>query len=333
MPPERLDISDSFIWEEGLPRPQWDLLTAWVEARVAPDDRAAAWTDISRQWLEKLGPALGGDYHIGESDHFLLLTPLGEKAADQLLHFAERCRRDLLAAWPGVAAFRAEGKQVVLSLHDVETYYTYLSVFYPEGKYGGSGGAHVRDGRSQLVLHGPNNDRLAGPLAHELTHASLTHLSLPVWVEEGMTQQFERAAAGRPAFTVDSEEARRHKRFWKKHGLDLFWHGKGFHRPDKGQKLSYQLAEILHQLLVEEHRPRWFGLDKAPQRRFFAFLRGAKRSDGGAAAARTHLRRELGDLAARFLGPGDWSPGPPVDQDEALPPLAQPAGFSHANRP
>jgi hypothetical protein len=328
MPTERIDISDALTWKEDLPRPRWDLLTTWVASRIEPDDRPVVWTDLTRQWLEKLAPAMNQGHRLFESENFLLLAPLGETAAADLLRFAERCRRDLLATWPGVTAFAHAGKETVITVRDVETYYTYLSVFYPEGRYGGSGGAHIRDGRPHVVLRGANIDLLASPLAHELTHSALRDRSLPLWVEEGMTQDFERKAAGRQPFLIDAEAARRHKRYWKKNGLDLFWSGKGFHQPDKGQELSYQLADVFHLLLVQDHRPRWFGFDQEPRRRLLAFLREAKETDAGAAAARTQLELDLGGLAARFLGPGRWSPHRGDHAANPDHPLAQRSGPS-----
>jgi hypothetical protein len=308
MTADRLDISDSFTWEEDLPRPQWDLLATWVQERVEPADRPAAWTDIARQWLEKLRPALGRSYRTDESDHFLVLAPRPEPRADLLLAFAEKCRQALLAALPGVTAFRSPGKQVVLAIADPESYYTYLSVYYPEGHHGGSAGVHVREGYPHVALCGTELAALENTLAHELTHASLHQLSLPQWAEEGLAQMFEHDMTGRAQLLVNEEMARTHKRYWKKHGLDLLWRGEGFSRPDKAQRLSYELAEILMRLLCSDHRPRWFGLDKGPQRRLFAFLREADASDGGEAAARENLGFGVGELAARFLGPGDWSP-------------------------
>jgi len=308
VPADRLDISDSFTWEEDLPRPQWDLIRTWVEPQVEPDDRAAAWTDIARQWLEKLGGALGRDFRIDESDHFLLLAAHPELPPGALLPLAERCRKTLLTALPGVTAFRVPGKQVVVGLATPELYYTYLSVYYPEGHHGGSAGVHVREGYRHIALH-LGQGVPESTLAHELTHASLAHLTLPQWVEEGLAQMFEHDMTGRAQLLVDAEMAREHKRYWKKHGMDAFWRGEGFTRADKAQRLSYQLAEILLRLLCTDHRPRWFGLDKEPQRQFLAFLREADDSDCGESAAREHLRRGLSDVAGQFLGPGDWSPG------------------------
>jgi hypothetical protein len=107
---------------------------------------------------------------------------------------------------------------------------------------------------------------------------------------------------------VDRETADKMKRGWGKRGLDGFWRGESFLAPGKAQHYSYLLAEILVQLLIEDHRPRWFGLAKGSQKRLFAFLRNADGLDCGEAAARDHLGVGLSDLTARFLGPGDWAP-------------------------
>jgi hypothetical protein len=305
---ERLDISDSFTWEEDLPRPQWDLLNSWVKTRVNEEDIPAAWSDIARQWLDNLQSALGRNYQVSESDECLLLAPRPDPDAELLLRFAQKCREALPATLPGVAAFRTPGKQVVVVLKDIESYYSYVSVFYSDGVYGGSAGMHIREGYPHVAMFGTDLARLENTLAHEVMHSALCHLTLPLWVEEGLTQMFEHDMTGRSLLQVDGEKARKHKRFWKRHGPGIFWRGEGFHRPDAGQDLSYELAEILMRLLFLDYRPRWFGLVTGPRQRLFAFLQEADSSDCGEAAARQHLGCGLGELAARFLGPGDWGP-------------------------
>src|SRR5262249_5755606 len=136
MPPERLDISDSFTWDEDLPRPQWDLLTTWVENRVEPRDQYEAWTDIARQWLDRLREELGGAYRTDESEDFLLLVP--KNSAVPLVPVAERCRQHLLSVLPGVANFRSPGKYAILALRNQDDYYKYISAYYPEGTHGTS---------------------------------------------------------------------------------------------------------------------------------------------------------------------------------------------------
>jgi hypothetical protein len=303
-----LDISDSFTWEEGLPHPQWDLINTWVKEHVPPDDRSEVWTDIASQWLRQLGGALGRGYQLGESDHFLLLAGQSLPNADLLLGFGERCRQRLVTVLAQVAAFRSPGKQVVLLLDTADAYYTYLSVYYPEGHHGGSAGVHVREGYQHVALWGKDLAVVENVLAHEMTHASLGYLSMPQWVEEGLAQMFEHDSTGRSLLQVDAEMASEHKRYWSNNGLDAFWRGEGFLRPGKVQKLSYQLAEILLRLLFEDFRPRWFGIDKGPRQRLLAFLKEADAIDCGAAAAQEHLGQGLSHLAGRFLGPGDWAP-------------------------
>jgi hypothetical protein len=305
---EELDISSSLTWEEGLPRPQWDLINTWVESRCEPDSRQDAWDSVVRQWLAQLGEGLGGTYESVDCDHFVVLTSQPDATGRPLLEFAEQCRAGLLSLFDGVVDFDGFGKQVVVALRNQDDYYRYICQYFPEGEHGGSGGVHIREGYPHVALYGKQMWVLQNTLAHELTHVSLHHLSMPLWLEEGLAQMIEHDMTGRSLLMVDGELARRHKRYWGKHGLDNFWRGQGFGRPGKVQELNYQLAEILVRLLVEQGRPRWLGWDRGPQRRFFAFLRGAKESDCGEEACMEHLGFGLSDLAGRFLGQGAWSP-------------------------
>jgi hypothetical protein len=260
--------------------------------------------------LAELGPALGGGYETLESDHFIVLAPEADATGRPVLRIAERCRAALSSVLGGVANFEERGKGVVLVLRTRDDYYRYISLYFPEGEYGGSAGIHVRDGYPHVVLYGKEPWMLEPTVAHELTHVSLYHLSMPQWLEEGLAQMFEHDVTGSSPLDVDAEMARRQKRYWARCGLDGFWHGEAFSRRGRVQELSYQLAEILVRLLVEEGRPRSLGRAREPQRRLFAFLREASISDCGEAACREHLGFALSDLAARFLGPGSWSPSP-----------------------
>jgi hypothetical protein len=214
----------------------------------------------------------------------------------------------MLSVLSEVVDFKVPGKHVIVAIRTQEDYYRYISQYYEEGKYGGSAGVHIREGYPHVVIRGKQLWMLENTLSHELTHVALHHLSMPQWLEEGLAQMFEHDMTGRSLLMVDGEMAGKHKNCWGKYGLDEFWRGEGFSRPGKVQELSYQLAEILVRLLVAEARPQWFGWVRAPQQRFFAFLRQASATDCGEAASREHLQCGLGDLAARFLGPGSWSP-------------------------
>jgi hypothetical protein len=302
-----LDFSTALTWEEGLPRPQWDLIKVWIDSRGDHEQADDTWAMVERQWLAHLAKALGGEYDVAESEHFLVLAPDAD-SADSLMWFLERCRNCLLSVLEGVVEFVALGKQVVIALRSANDYYRYLAPFYPHGKHGGSGGVHVREGHPHVAAHGKDLLTLENTLAHELTHAGLHHLSMPVWLEEGLAQLVEHEMTSRGLLLVDGKMAKQHKQYWGCHGLDAFWRGEGFSKPGKVQRLCYQLAEILAQLLIEEARPRWFGFVREPRRRFFAFLRSASAVDCGESACREHLKYGISELAAKFLGPGSWSP-------------------------
>jgi len=308
MSPQELDISGWLAREDDLPRPRWDAIVASIEARTDPQFARNAWFSVGRQWLAALGLALGREYRADESEHFLMLASPQDATVASLLRFAEKCRATLLAVLDGVADFEIEGKQVVVGLRDYQDYYRYIAPFYPEGEHGGSAGVHIREGYPHVALCGKNVAILENTLAHELTHVSLHHLSMPQWLEEGLAQMFEHNMTGRMLLEVDGEMAGRHKRYWGEHGLNEFWRGEGFSRSGKVQELCYQLAEILVRLLAEDSQPRWFGWAKEPQRRFFAFLREARAPDCGQEACRNQLGCGLDALAARFLGPGSWAP-------------------------
>ena len=238
----------------------------------------------------------------------MALVPESHVSGRYLLSIAERCRTAIPSVLGEVADFEGLGKHVLMALRVQDDYYRYISYFYPEGNFGGSAGIHLCENLAHIALNGTFRWMLESTVAHELTHVSLRHLSMPQWAEEGLARMFEHDLGDTPLLMVDAEMAGQHKRYWGKRGLDAFWRGEGFSRPGKVQELSYQLAEILIRLLVEETRPRWFGFVKAPQRRLFAFLREANVVDCGEAACRAQLGFDLSDLAAKFLGPGSWSP-------------------------
>jgi hypothetical protein len=124
-------------------------------------------------------------------------------------------------------------------------------------------------------------------LAHELTHALTSHLPLPAWVQEGIAQIVERS---RQCVPIDHERALEHKRFWIDRGLQGFWSGDLFYRPE-GADFAYQLAEILTRNLIGDYKGR-----------FVDFLESAHSDDGGERAAQQCFGLSLAKIAEGFLG-------------------------------
>lgn len=141
-------------------------------------------------------------------------------------------------------------------------------------------------------------------VAHEMTHASVAHLCLPLWLNEGLavnTEQRLVPPSGRPPHTPQ-EVHEKHGRFWNERTVQQFWSGASFTRPDDGQMLAYDLARIM----VEQMAKDWAT--------FRQFVLAANAGDGGAAAAREHLGAELGEYVCALMDHASckgWSPNPP----------------------
>lgn len=307
MQPDWLDISDSVRWDDGIPRPHWDLIDAWIDTRVPTEMHGEAWTDISRQWLGMLADVFAGSLAVWESDRILMLAPNHEAIASTCLRSAEASMEHIFRSFHDLIEHSFPGKQTMLVLDYPDDYYRYVEPFQPEGQLGGSSGMHIRVGMPHIVIAQANITRVEMTIAHEMTHAALMYLSLPAWIDEGLAQLIERDVI-RQSLMLDEKAVQTAKRFWGANGLDIFWRGEGFSMPGKAQQQSYQLAEVLVRLLIEEYRPTWFGWNLEPRRKLIAFLREAKHDDCGEEAARTQLGLGLSEIAGLFLGPGEWGP-------------------------
>jgi hypothetical protein len=127
-------------------------------------------------------------------------------------------------------------------------------------------------------------------LAHELTHNCVVHLPLPLWLNEGLAGMFQRAVATTPHPVLDHELKERHLAFWNPENIQEFWSGVSFQKPGDSNELSYSLAEIVLNLLMEQRRD------------WSAFLKQARWDDAGQTAAIECLGVDLGNVMSTFLG-------------------------------
>lgn len=88
------------------------------------------------------------------------------------------------------------GKELLIAFDDSEDYYRYVSGFYPEeGTFAMSSGMHLGSGCGHFVTHGTELHAIEPVIVHAMTHSCLAHLSLPVWLDEGMAVNAERMFA------------------------------------------------------------------------------------------------------------------------------------------
>lgn len=256
----------------------------------------AYWTGRAKAWCGLLAPALGPDYVVTESTHFLLVDSQTPQTRQQILNWAERAH-SRLAGVLSSAVGKLLGKIPVLMTADLETYYEYLAQYHPEGDHALSGGVYLNQGYGHLLFCHLDFSHSHGAIAHELAHAFLAGLPLPVWLNEGVAQLAEIALTGQ--FSRDLEQIRETiDSFWTPDTIQEFWRGDSFHRPDEGQLQSYHLALVLTRRLATDAD------------RFRAFLADARFDDAGEAALRHHFGMGLQSIVEEYLGPGSWAPKP-----------------------
>lgn len=283
-----------------LPRPRWPVIEAWIEAHLSESEREEAWESVVQQWLETLAEALEGAYHLQRSARFRLLLPDDHSRAKSLLGRIELTLGRLEELLGELPAMRLPGPRVVLLFADIEAYYDHVKFFDPpEGEFGQTSGMCIRSGYPHIAISPGYPEWLDSVIAHELAHLCVQELGLPPWLNEGLAQLMETLVIGDTGALSDLEKLARAKQLWIEEGIQDFWWGFGFHKAGEIQNASYVLAEVLVNLLVNDHGAE-----------FGRFLREARAEDAGESAAREHLGLELGELATSFLGPGSWQLAP-----------------------
>ena len=290
-------INQHFHEKDGFPRPDWENIHKEAEDNHSAQDQHALWNDIAKTWLEKTISRLNNDYSIYESENFFLVTSESSKYVSLFQAFLERTRTRILNTLNKIASDEGYGKHVVLIFNDIDTYYSYTSYFYEnDGAYGLSAGVYVNRGYGHFVFPHQEISYAESIAAHEMTHALLTHLEIPAWLNEGMAVSIENMITGSAPLKMDNETFSRHHTFWGENEIQDFWSGKAFSRTGEGQELSYQLAQFAVNSLA--HDPE----------AFIEFSNKAHYSDGGESAAQEVFEGSLGELIAQYFGEGNWAP-------------------------
>ena len=305
-----LDFEELLIVEQGLPVPDWDAVREWAAEIFDAGECDRVWGEIEVAWLVHLRAALGSHYRLVRRGSAIVLSSLEGVVAVAAAQFINAAQQRIVTVLDGVAEEPGgSGYDILLVFDDEETYYDYVSRYYPqEGEFAFSGGMFINDGCGHFVTRKADDLKDIEPtIVHELTHGSLMHLSIPLWLNEGLAVNTEEHLSGgqRHRHTAKQRDAM-HRKFWNTRTIQEFWTGYSFQRPDEGNMLSYDLA----QLLVRHLSADW------PQ--FARFANAADARDGGDAAARQALGVDLGELVKALFDVQDgqdvggtrWSPDP-----------------------
>jgi hypothetical protein len=279
----------------GTPILDWKALDRWAGGNREAIERGR------RAWLLHFRDAMPQSAHLHETSDAWVLSAFPPATARAAALYVANTRERIARLLDGIVKFPVGARSILVVLNNLDEYYSYVSNYYPEdGEFAFSGGMYINYGCPHFVtVHSPLSD-LEPVIAHEMTHSALAHLALPMWLDEGIavTTEHQVSVSHRhPRHAV--EMLGRHLAFWNAERMQEFWTGKSFNRTDDGNALSYDLARNIVGLLGRE----W------PT--FIRFVCGARRDDGGAAAALAELKLDLGDIAAAALNvnrQAGWSP-------------------------
>jgi hypothetical protein len=294
-------IPDALEYVEGFSRVEWDRVAKLVNTTVPTEEIGATWDAVALQWVGVIRDELGGSYRISESDDYILLSEYNDDQVKFLLRVTANAHSIILANLGPHAATGGGARNVILLLSDLDDYDHYIAYFYRGTHIPPSGGVYINTGYQHIALSDRGPTDAAMTIVHELCHNAVHHLPVPAWLNEGVAVTLERKISREIIIDLrsgilDGELADRHYAFWNEENIQEFWAGTTFHMKDEAQPLSYSLAEVLVHKLSGDHRL------------FLEFLANAHYGDGGQTAGLDVLGINLGDVAADFLGPGEWRP-------------------------
>lgn len=291
------ELTDLMPVVGGHHRPDWVAIADAMERNGS--DPAVGWPSAARHWVDLSADRLGSQYKVTETENFLLLTSLSERHVHLLTEFVERALSEILSRLEGIASDEGFGKHVALIFHDQDVYYEYVSYFMSlDGEYPLSSGMFLNSDYGHFVLPYYDFAETEATIAHELTHACVRHIPIPLWLNEGFAVTLEDELCGTQPLRMDPERLAEHRAFWDPLTIQEFWNGRSFGRVDEGGSLSYELARYCLRSLAHD-------IDA-----FTAFSNEASFCDGGEAAAIQFFGGGLGGLIEQFFGSGAWAPEP-----------------------
>ena len=275
-------------------KPDWSEIALKIGEEKSQSELHSDWVIECGNWLQVVANHFGKEYRIEETKNFSIMTNESTRYVEVFSAFLERTLKKILSSLGGIASDEGLGKHVAMIFQDIEQYYEYVDMFFPEeGEFGLSSGMYINEGYGHFVFPSQDIDFSESIAVHELTHACLAHLPIPLWLNEGLAVLMEDVLAGNHLF-IDKEIMSRHQNYWNEHTIQSFWTGESFQSSDEAQELSYHLAHILVRNISRDYSS------------FVQFANHAHFNDAGNESAQKHLGYSLEQIAGSFLGSGNW---------------------------
>lgn len=277
--------------------PDWALVGAWVEEHPE-SDHANLWLEVARHWCSRLAEQFGGGSVVYESPNFLAILPDDPSRARRTLQFFEQKLHELRRLLGASALSKYFGKFMFVVPPTTDGFYAYYSDFTDDGEHIQPAGVYLNRGYGHVLFPSYDEANHAATIVHELCHALLVHLPLPLWINEGVTQIAEFTLAGRTVAADDAKSRAHHRAFWTPERIAGFWDGRSFDIPGDSSALSYDLALRIISGLLQQNR-----------RGIHELLARAEPHDAGFAASREVYGITPAEWLDDFLGPGAWATG------------------------
>lgn len=295
---ERSRVGHLIRRERGFPHVDWGAAERWMELEAPAGRRDDLHRAIAAAWLDELRDSLSDDHCRWRSALVEGVGPVTDGLATRTSRCVERAARVIREAMTPIRGSRAIPPIAVIALQRAEDYYSFISPYYPEeGEWGTSGGVYINEGEDgfpMIVMPVQTKSSVERTIAHELTHHALRIMSLPIWVEEGLTQMMEERVTGSTDFRLDREMLARHRERWDTGGIERFLSGEAFHSAhDDEQELAYHLSQVIVRGLLSS-RPE----------DFFCFARDCGNGESVEDAAVMHLGESPADLVGGMIGLG-----------------------------
>lgn len=292
----KLDSSHYQLDEYGFPRIDWDSINANIPEDVSEPVLHEFYEKYSLSWLKLMQDRLP-DYTISSSENFQLLSNYDDRSKKLFLALLETCLSKIMKKLPDIACDEGYGKHVVFAFHKESDYYEYISYYYPvEGEFSTSGASYINDNYGHFVFPRSELAFEESIATHEMTHACLSHLNIPLWLDEGLAVTMQQLLYSKEPFLITKEDRDHHLAYWNNDNIQEFWSGEAFSIPEISE-ISYQLAQILTNRIIQDHKNS-----------FANFVNEASWSDAGEGAAIKHLKISLGQLLFGFLGLANCKP-------------------------
>ena len=179
------------IIHNGYPILHQEAVGRWIDTVPEPI-RQRAWEACERAWLLHFRDALGPVFHYDESATAALLSSLESHVARATLEYMERTLKRIVAVLEELGNVPEWGKDLLIVFDDQQQYYDYVSFYYPDsGEFAFSGGMYISRGAGHFVTVKEDLRGIEPTIAHEMTHACLSHLPLPLWLNEGIAVNTE----------------------------------------------------------------------------------------------------------------------------------------------